>query len=183
MANVKKENWVWEWGKALFIAIVIGFIIRVFLFTPVVVDGSSMEPTLHDDERLIVTKIGEPQRFDIIVFHTLMNEHYVKRVIGLPGDHIEYKNDVLYINGEPYDEPYLNEYKKKINDAPLTNSFTLQETPVESDVVPEGHLFVMGDNRINSKDSRHIGAIPMEEVLGTTKIVYYPIKDIKIIGK
>ena len=106
MADVKKQNEVWEWGKALFIAIAIAFIIRIFLFTPVVVDGSSMEPTLHENERLIVTKIGEPDRFDIIVFHAPNNEDYIKRVIGLPGDHIEYKDDVLYINGEPFDEPY-----------------------------------------------------------------------------
>lgn len=183
MADVKKQNEVWEWGKALFIAIAIAFIIRIFLFTPVVVDGSSMEPTLHENERLIVTKIGEPDRFDIIVFHAPNSEDYIKRVIGLPGDHIEYKDDVLYINGEPFDEPYLNEYKQKVNDGPLTDSFTLQETPVGSDLVPEGHLFVMGDNRKYSKDSRHIGAIPMEEVVGKTNIVYFPIQDIKVIGK
>lgn len=68
-----------------------------------------MEPTLHDKENMIVTKIGEPQRFDIIVFHAPNNTDYIKRVIGLPGDSIEYKDDILYINGEPFDEPYLDE--------------------------------------------------------------------------
>lgn len=127
--------------------------------------------------------MGEPKRFDIIVFHATENTDYIKRVIGLPGDRVEYRDDVLYINGKPYDEPYLDKSKQEVKVGPLTSSFTLRETPVGSDVVPEGHLFVMGDNRRNSKDSRHIGAIPMEDVVGTTKIVYYPIKEMEIIGK
>ncbi|GIN87772.1 signal peptidase I [Heyndrickxia sporothermodurans] len=181
---VKKRIEIWEWIKALFIAIILVFIIRTFFFTPIVVDGASMEPTLQDQDRMIVTKIGEPKRFDIVVFHATKNKDYIKRVIGLPGDRIEYKDDTLYINGKPYDELYLDKYKKELeDDGPLTNSFTLKETPVGSDVVPEGHLFVMGDNRRHSTDSRNIGAIPMEKVVGTTKIVYYPIKEIKIISK
>src|SRR3954452_13023559 len=102
---VKNRNEIWEWIKALFIAIVLAFIVRTFIFTPIVVDGASMEPTLQDQDRMVVTKIGEPKRFDIIVFHASENTDYIKRVIGLPGDRIEYKNDTLYINGEPYDEP------------------------------------------------------------------------------
>ena len=184
MATAKDKNEIWEWIKALFIAIVLVFIIREFFFTPIVVDGASMEPTLQDRDRMIVTKIGEPKRFDIIVFHAPENKDYIKRVIGLPGDRIEYKDDALYINGKLYDEPYLDEEKQELIDGgPLTNSFTLRETPVGSDVVPEGQLFVMGDNRRNSKDSRHIGAVSMEKVVGTTKIVFYPIEEIKIIGK
>lgn len=183
MTTVKDKKEIWEWGKALFIAIILALFIRAFFFTPIVVDGDSMEPTLHHKERMIVTKIGEPQRFDIIVFHAPDGRDYIKRVIGLPGDSIEYKEDTLYINGESYEEPYLNEFKQKINDSPLTNSFTLQETPVQSDVVPEGHLFVIGDNRRDSSDSRHIGAIPIEKVVGKTRIVYFPIKNIKIIEK
>ncbi|MGF7014937.1 signal peptidase I [Ornithinibacillus bavariensis] len=183
MENTKGKDVLWEWIKALFIAIIIALIIRTFLFTPVVVQGYSMEPTLQDKERMIVTKIGEPERFDIVVFHKSESEDYIKRVIGLPGDRIEYKDDTLYINGTPYDEPYLDELKRKVEDGPLTGSFTLRETPIGDDVVPEGHLFVMGDNRRDSTDSRHLGAIPMEKVIGTTNIVYYPLKEIKIISK
>ncbi|MGN7402433.1 signal peptidase I [Cytobacillus praedii] len=183
MTSAKVKNRSWEWVKSLLIAIILAFIIRAFFFTPIVVDGSSMEPTLQDQDRMIVTKIGEPNRFDIVVFHAPDGRDYIKRVIGLAGDRIEYKDDILYINGEAYEEPYLNEYKQKVIDRPLTNSFTLEETPVKSDLVPEGHIFVLGDNRRGSTDSRHIGAIPMEKVVGTTKIVYYPIKEIKIIGK
>lgn len=178
---VEDRNEIWEWIKALFIALLLVFIVRVFLFTPAVVEGASMEPTLQDHNRMIVTKIGEPKRFDLVVFHATEEEDFIKRVIGLPGDRIEYKDDILYINGKPYDEPYLDKSKQEVIDGPLTYSFTLSETPVGSDVVPEGHLFVMGDNRRNSMDSRHIGAIPMDKVVGTTNIVIWPITEVKII--
>ena len=71
--------------------------------------------------------IGEPNRFDIIVFHAPENKDYIKRVIGLPGDKIEYKDDILYVNGKAYEEPYLDEYEKdEILDGPLTEPFTLR---------------------------------------------------------
>jgi signal peptidase I len=94
---VKKKNETYEWIKALIGALAIAVIIRSFFFTPIVVDGASMNPTLQDQDRMIVTKIGEPKRFDIVVFHAPEGKDYIKRVIGLPGDRIEYKNDVLYI--------------------------------------------------------------------------------------
>src|SRR3954469_25046316 len=103
----KKKNETFEWVKSILGALVIAFIIRSFFFTPIVVDGESMNPTLQDKDRMVVTKIGEPKRFDIVVFHAPDGRDYIKRVIGLPGDSIEYKNDVLYINGKAYNEPYL----------------------------------------------------------------------------
>lgn len=178
----KKKNEILEWFKPIIGAIVLVVLIRTFIFTPVVVDGSSMNPTLQDRDRMIVTKIGEPERFDIVVFHAPEGKDYIKRVIGLPGDKIEYKNDVLYINGEAYDEPYLDSFKEKTQGT-LTGSFTLEDTAVGSETVPEGHLFVLGDNRRHSTDSRHIGAIPFDKVVGTTNIVYYPLNEIKIITK
>jgi signal peptidase I len=125
-------------------------------------------------------KISEPKRFDIIVFHAPENKDYIKRIIGLPGDTVEYKDDTLYINGKPYEEPYLNEYKKQVIDGPLTDPFTLEEK-IGQKTVPEGHLFVMGDNRRFSKDSRHIGAVSMDKVLGNTSIVYWPPEDFHIV--
>ena len=116
------------------------------------------------------------KRFDIIVFHAPENKDYIKRVIGLPGDTVEYKDDTLYMNGKPYEEPYLDEYKKEVIDGPLTDPFTLEEK-IGQETVPKVTLFVMGDNRRFSKDSRHIGTVPMEEVLGKTSIVYWPIED------
>jgi signal peptidase I len=180
----KKKNEIWEWTKALIIAVVLAAVIRTFLFAPIVVDGLSMMPTLHDQDRMIVNKfsysIGEPKRFDVIVFHAPENKDYIKRVIGLPGDTVEYKDDVLYVNGKAYEEPYLEEYKKQVIDGPLTEPFTLVDK-IGRKTVPEGHLFVMGDNRRFSKDSRHIGTIPMDKVLGKTNLLYWPIKDAQIV--
>ena len=98
----------------------------------------------------------EPERFDIVVFHAPEQKDYIKRVIGLPGDKVEYKNDTLYINGKAYSEPYLDEYKDELNGGALTDDFTLKDI-TEEETVPEGEIFVMGDNRRFSKDSRHIG--------------------------
>ena len=85
----KKKNELWEWIKALIIAVLLATVIRTFLFAPIVVDGSSMMPTLHNQDRMIVSKfsykIGEPKRFDIIVFHAPEGKDYIKRVIGLAG--------------------------------------------------------------------------------------------------
>ncbi|OCA85459.1 signal peptidase I [Bacillus sp. FJAT-27225] len=180
----KKKNEVWEWTKALLVAVALAAVIRYFLFAPIVVDGQSMMPTLKHADRMIVNKfsyqIGEPERFDIIVFHAPENKDYIKRVIGLPGDTIEYKDDTLYVNGKAYEEPYLEEYKKMVVDGPLTDPFTLEEK-IGRKTVPEGELFVMGDNRRYSKDSRHIGTIPMEKVLGKTSVVYWPVEDMRIV--
>ncbi|WP_042348943.1 signal peptidase I [Bacillus massiliigorillae] len=184
----KKKNEVWEWLKALIIAVLLAAVIRYFLLAPIVVDGQSMMPTLHNQDRMIVNKIGytigEPERFDIIVFHAPEKKDYIKRVIGLPGDRIEYKDDTLYVNGKAYEEPYLDEYKKQRDeeiDGPLTESFTLSELPWGEETVPEGHLFVMGDNRRYSKDSRQIGFVSLDDVIGKTSMVYWPIKDIRIV--
>ncbi|MBM7701845.1 signal peptidase I [Metabacillus iocasae] len=182
MAREKSE--LWEWLKAIVIAVLLAAVIRYFLFAPIVVDGLSMMPTLHDQNRMIVNKlsykIGEPERFDIVVFHATEDKDYIKRIIGLPGDHIEYKDDVLYINGKPYDEPYLEQYKSEIIDGSLTQDFKLEDITGGQAVVPENHIFVMGDNRRYSKDSRQIGFIEMDRVLGETNTVYWPIKEARI---
>jgi signal peptidase I len=179
----KKKNEVLEWIKALAIAVLLAAVIRYFFFAPIVVDGYSMMPTLHTQDRMIVNKfsykIGEPNRFDIVVFHATVDKDYIKRVIGLPGDHVEYENDTLYINGEAFDEPYLEEYKNQLIDGPLTEPFDL-ESIIGQSTVPEGHIFVMGDNRRQSKDSRHIGTVPIEEVMGKTSLVYWPISGFRI---
>lgn len=177
----KKKNEIWEWAKAIIIAVIVVGGIRFFLFEPVLVDGQSMMPTLEDGERIIVNKIGyslgEPERFDIVVFHASEEEDYVKRIIGLPGDHIAYENDELLINGEAQEEPYLAALKEQKSDGSLTRDFTLEEL-LAIEEIPEGHVFVMGDNRENSTDSRMIGLVPVEEIKGSASFVFWPLDEI-----
>lgn len=184
MSEEKKSSEVWEWIKALLIAFGLMAIIRIFLFVPIVVDGISMMPTLTDGDKMIVNKIGytigQPKRFDIIVFHAPDQKDYIKRIIGLPGDEIAYEDDVLYVNGEPIEEPYLDAYKAEVNDYPFTEDFLLEDK-IQSTVVPEDHVFVLGDNRRRSKDSRHIGAVSMDDIIGKTTIVFWPMKDFRFV--
>ncbi|MEI5995570.1 signal peptidase I [Enterococcus sp. 4G2_DIV0659] len=153
------------------------FLLRQFVFTPVIVKGHSMDPTLADGERVIALKNTEIQRFDIVTFPAPdePKKNYIKRVIGLPGDTIEYKEDHLYINGKEVKEPYLDEFKGALtDDEPLTYNFTLTEVTGQKKV-PKGEYFVMGDNRRNSKDGRMIGFIPKEKILGDVKFVLWPL--------
>jgi len=132
-----------------------------------VVEGSSMETNLHDGERLIVVKaaywFGEPQRGDVVIFtHPLDPERtLVKRVIALPGEWIEIKNSIVYINGSPLDEPYVQG---------TTSPFSLMQ-------VPRGYCFVMGDNRQSSSDSRSWGPLPEENIIGRAWLLYWPLED------
>lgn len=174
MDRIKKEGL--EWIKAIIIGLIIFFIIHTFFFTNYVVEGNSMSPTLENGDKLIINKIiyriGDIERFDIIVFHATEDEDYVKRVIGLPGDEISYKNDQLFINGEPVNEPFLDPTVKR-GLVKFTNDFTL-ESITGKKIIPEGYIFVMGDNRKDSYDSRHFGLIPIEKVIGKVALRYWP---------
>ncbi|MBO8162406.1 MAG: signal peptidase I [Brevibacillus sp.] len=176
--SITGRSEVWEWIKALAIAIVFAFLIRTFLFAPFIVEGESMETTLHNNEKLVVNKaiyyLKEPQRGDIVVFHAEADRDYIKRVIGVPGDTVEMRDDTLYINGNPVPEPYLEENKEKVKGAnePLTEDFG----PV---TVPEGQIFVLGDNRQNSRDSRALGSVDIEAVVGRAEFVFWPLSHIR----
>ncbi|TWI56143.1 signal peptidase I [Halalkalibacter nanhaiisediminis] len=176
--DTKKNEWL-EWGKAILVAIVLAAIVRAFLFTSYEVQGESMVPSVYDGERFIINKIGygfsEPNRFDLIVFHANEEDDYIKRVIGLPGDKVEVKNDVLYINNEPVDEPFLEQRKEGLGSQPYTNDFAIPE------VVPEGHVFVLGDNRPNSLDSRRIGFIPNDKIVGKVDLRFWPIAEAGVV--
>jgi len=182
---VQERNTLWreskEWLKAFILAVILFFLIRTFLFAPFIVDGESMAPTLHSGERLIVTKIvylwGEPQRGDIVIFHATQTRDYIKRVIGLPGETVEIRDDRLYINGEEVPEPYLEEYRRKTNEAGL--KLTEDYGP---EIVPEGAYFVLGDNRRNSQDSRMIGMIPKEQIVGRADLVFWPFSSLRYLG-
>lgn len=181
----REKNELWEWTKALIIAFTLAAFIRYVLFTPIVVDGESMMPTLHTGDRMVVNKvsykISNIDHSDIIVFHAPEQKDYIKRVIGLPGDTIEYKNDLLYRNGKKIDEPYLKQFKAAVQDGgTLTEDFTLEEY-TKKKVIPKGYVFVMGDNRRNSKDSRHIGLVPESKILGKASMVFWPVEQFGLV--
>ena len=115
------------------------------------------------------------------MFHAPEQKDYIKRVIGLPGDYVEYKDDQLYINGEAIDEPYLDAYKAQVSEGSLTGDFSLKDVDPSLDVIPEGYVFVMGDNRRFSKDSRHIGIVDQKEIIGNTSIIFWPLSEIEIV--
>lgn len=141
--------------------------IRTFILTPVIVSGSSMDDTLKDGELLLLKKYDKSyERFDIIVFD-YGDSKLVKRIIGLPGETLEYKDGVLYINGEVVDDPF----------ALATKDFKLSDLGIE--VIPEGYYFVMGDNRSNSSDSRMIGPISEDTINGTTSFSLWPFKTVE----
>lgn len=143
-----------------YIMIVVAVVaIRALIATPVRVDGASMNPTLVDGEILILKKYDRSlKRFDIVVLD-YNGEKLVKRVIGLPGEKIAYKDNKLYVNGKRVKETFEHE---------ITDDFELEEK------IPEGYYFVLGDNRINSTDSRMIGAISKEQIQGTTNFSIFP---------
>lgn len=182
-----KKNELLDLIKSIAIAFIFALVIRTFIFSPTLVHGASMMPTYEDGDRVIVNKISKQfssiERFDVIVFEAPIGNDYIKRVIGLPGDHIAYMDDILYINGEAIEEPYLDEYKEQLPDnGLLTFNFTL-ESLMDYQKIPEGYLFVLGDNRTKSADSRdpRVGLIPMEKVLGKANIRFYPFDNVGIV--
>lgn len=187
MERVKEKNELLEWIKIIGTALLCVFIIRFFLFNPIAVDGASMMPTLEDGDKVVINKIGpklaDYDRFDVIVFETNEGEKYIKRIIGVPGDHIKYENDSLFINDKHYEEAYLEDYKQElIGSGTLTEDFTLEDYLGEIKV-PDDHYFVLGDNRQRSKDSRNqlVGFVPKEKVLGAAQVVYFPFNHFKVI--
>ena len=186
MKKSKKKELL-DWIKSIAVAVIFVIAIRTFIFSPIVVDGSSMMPTYEDGDRVIVNKISKQvfgiERFDVIIFEAPIGKDYIKRVVGLPVDHIAYENDILYINGKALEEPYLDEYKEQlIDNAPLTYDFTL-ESLTNYQEVPDGYLFVLGDNRRKTADSRdpRVGLVPIEKVLGKANIRFYPLDSIGIV--
>ena len=151
------------------IIVVVVVLFRTFIATPIRVDGPSMEDTLKDGNILILNKLDKSfKRFDIVVIYK-DNIRLIKRIIGLPGENIAYKDNKLYIND------------KEIEDVSLirTNDFTLEEL-YDIDKIPKGYYFVMGDNRTVSKDSRYydIGLIKKSEIAGTTSFRLFPFNKI-----
>lgn len=153
-----------SWAAWLMAAVVLAIIVRMFFFTLAVVDGSSMETTLKDGEVMGVSvahyKFSQPKRGDVVVCHFPGDgDYYVKRVIGLPGDTVFVQQRILYVNGQQVLEPYLHEE--------MFSDFD----PV---LVPQDSYFVMGDNRNYSRDSRSVGPIAKEDMVGRALFVIWP---------
>ncbi|MEW6523434.1 MAG: signal peptidase I [Bacillota bacterium] len=159
--------------ETVLLALVIALVIRGFVMESFVVQGSSMEPTLLNSERLLVNKITfrlrEPQRGDIIVFRypRSPDRDYIKRVIAVAGETVEIKLGRVYVDGRVLSEPYL--LRSGTANFPVT-------------MVPDGHVFVLGDNRGNSDDSRAFGPVPLELIKGKAFFVFWPLGRIKAIS-
>ncbi|WP_201781457.1 signal peptidase I [Sporosarcina globispora] len=164
-----RKHEIASWLKSLLIAFGIAMVIRVFLFSPYYVEGASMDPTLHDEEKILVNKFEELNRGDIVIIKG-DEKNYVKRLIGFPGDELEMKDDQLYINGKQWEEDYLAENREAAEG--IVNKLTGDFGPL---TVPEDHYFVMGDNRLVSLDSRNgLGFIEKEQIIGVSELVWYP---------
>jgi len=159
------RSWLRELLEAVLPALVIVLVVNIFLAQATRVEGQSMDPSLHDSERLIIEKISyrfrSPQRGDIVVLRRPQRsvDPLIKRVIGLPGETVSIHDAMVYIDGNPLAEPYL--------DQPTWGSMA----PV---VVPEGHVFVMGDNRRSSNDSRAFGVVSLDDIVGRAWVRYWP---------
>ena len=141
------------------VIIIIVVLFRTFIATPVRVDGSSMNPTLTNGQILILNKLDKNyQRMDIVVFK-YKNERLIKRVIGLPGENVLIKDNKLYIDDLEVDD-YSNDVKTRDYDLGMT--------------IPKGYYFVLGDNRYDSSDSRILGLISEEKILGKITLRLYP---------
>lgn len=152
----------------ILIAVAVILIIK-YVFSLEQVVGPSMEPNYRSGDLLFLNKISykfkEPQLFDVVVIANDDTKYMIKRIIGLPGDTIEYKDNRLYINGEAT--------KEYFDISGITKDFSLDQ--FDYDVIPDGYYFVLGDNRENSKDSRVYGLISREDIIGKVQFRIWPI--------
>lgn len=168
----KKAHGFWRDLIETILMAVVLFLLLNAATSRVRVYNISMQPTLHEGNLLVVNKLayklGEPKRGDIIVFHYqgTVTEDYIKRVIGLPGDIVEIGGGIVRVNGQAITEPYIAELPG------YTGTWK----------VPEGELFVLGDNRNHSSDSHDWGFVEQEWVVGRAIIVYWPLDRIRVLN-
>lgn len=158
-----------EWVAPILTALVLAWVINTFVVFRIEVPTGSMVPTIMNDDKIFVLKVYNRDNFkrgDILVFRSLEEDGMllIKRLIGLPGDKVELKNGILYVNGELIEEPYVK------NNMDYTGEYT----------VPEGHLFFLGDNRATSRDARYWENpyISKDEVIGRAGLRIYPFNTI-----
>lgn len=166
-----KKN-IREWIVSIVAALVIFVLLRTFLFTMIRVDGESMLETLQDGDRLFVTvldvRLGGVENEDVVIcnYPGQGNTYFVKRVIAQAGQTVEIKDGTTYVDGEALAEEYIT-HKPWQNFGPYT--------------VPEGKLFVMGDNRADSRDSRQVGALEEDMVVGKVRCIWWPLNRIGLV--
>jgi len=160
---------LYSFTKEIVITILVVFFIITFVVQPTTVDGHSMNPTLQNQDQLLIEKVSQRfsgiERYDIIVFpYEQENKYFIKRVIGMPGETIDIVDGLVYIDGEVLDEPH---------DFDLITEYGSDTLPL---TIPEGHYFVLGDNRNHSKDSRYssVGFIAEDDILGKAFVRLWP---------
>jgi signal peptidase I len=171
-----------EWVTVVGVALIIAFVVRGFALQQFYISGPSMESTMFQDNRVLVNKLSyrlhDIHRGDVVVFDrvttdgvAVQHDDLIKRVIGLAGDTISISNCVVSVNGKAINEPYLNDY-----DIAQTNLDDRCRIPeMANTTVESGHLFVMGDNRPQSFDSRMFGTIDQKLVVGRAFVIIWPI--------
>lgn len=170
----RKKSALGEALESVVVAVILAVLIRLFVLEPFYIPSGSMEPTLREHDRIIVSKLNyhfqEPKRGDIVVFKYPVDprRNFVKRLIAAGGETVQIKNSRLYINGEPVPEDYLPRGLRFPDYGPVT--------------VPEGSYFMMGDNRNNSEDSRVWGFLPRNLIVGKAVVIYWPPARIGIAG-
>ncbi|SHJ70544.1 signal peptidase I [Paramaledivibacter caminithermalis] len=164
---------IFEWIKTIAVSIVIALFITTFIARPTLVKQHSMYPTLNPNDYLILNKISyrfhEPQKGDIVVFKTALKtaqgkeKNLIKRVIGVEGDEVVVKDGKVYVNGEELVEDYIN------------GDYTPGDVKI---TVPDNHVFVMGDNRSQSLDSRQLGTFSIDNIQGKVLVRLFPLNRI-----
>lgn len=179
--KAQKESWFHRVKKEffmVFLCLVVAYgaarFTTDYLFQPTMVDGESMEDTLHNGDILLLNRLSyrfhSPERFDMVVFPFSMDEYYVKRIIGLPGETIEISDGTIYIDGAPLLEGYGREPAK-------SGGIAAEPIKLGSD-----EYFLMGDNRNNSKDSRDasVGPVSLEQISGKVAMRIYPLPAMQV---
>lgn len=157
------------------LTIIAVLVVVIYVVSVQQIMGPSMQPTLNNGDIVLLNKfqyrLFDVKRNQIIALNYKDTKYMVKRVIGLPGEKIEFKNSTLYINDKAYNEPFIKNVK--------TNDFSLKD--IGYDVIPEDMYLVLGDNRENSMDGRDFGLISKKDILGKASIRIWPLNKIKII--
>lgn len=166
-----------EWFLSVLTAVVLVLIIKTFLFDTYRVDGSSMNETFQDGDRVIVNKLmnyfTDYTNGDVIVFNATQEDLHIKRIIGKPGDMVHVRDKTIFINDEVYEEPYIDHpFGARVNEYLVSD--------LNGEAIPEGQYIVLGDNRTNSRDSRHYGLVDRESIIGEVQVKVWPFSDFTI---